>query len=60
MRELKNESKKKAMEDASMLCAKFDTQQVMYLPMSRAIVSFGMKHKANVGHNVCAHSFEIL
>ena len=35
VRELKNESKKKAMEYASILCATFDLQQVMYLPMSR-------------------------
>ena len=35
VRELKNESKKKAMEDASIHCATFDLQQVMYLPMSR-------------------------
>ena len=52
VRERKNESKKKAMEDASILCATFDIQQVMYLPMSLAIVSFGMKHKANISTSV--------
>ena len=47
VRELKNESKKKNMEDASILCATFDLQQVMYLPMSRESSIFYKRRLSN-------------